>query len=154
MKLVTKNELIHGEHYFIERVSKRRNKVVWKARGNYSTDSSLYISVHLRREANEVFVFENPQVYMVNEYSTSGQFVWDKEIFPRVYIYDYDGLLENNQRGYYYRFYHSQKEAIIKNSLMRNMSIAMKETLSQFITDMNAVNVISDEFFPVMNYNV
>ena len=34
------------------------------------------------------------------------------------------------------------------------MSVAMKHTLSQFITDTNAVNVISDDFFPVMSYNV
>lgn len=154
MKLVTKNELIHGEHYFIEKVNKRSNKVIWKARGNYSTDSSLYKSVQTRREDNEVFAFEDPHVYRVNEHSKKDKIEWKKEILSRVYIYDYNGLLENTEIGYYYKFYHSEKEAIIKNSLIRNMSVAMKHTLSQFITDTNAVNVISDDFFPVMSYNV
>lgn len=152
MKLVTKNELIHGEHYFIEKVNKRSNKVIWKARGNYSNDSSLYKAVQRRLEDNEVFAFEDPRVYRVNEYSKKDKIEWKKEILSRVYIYDYNGLLENTDIGYYYKFYHSEKEAIIKNSLMRSMSIAMKHTLSQFITDTNAVNVISDDFFPVMTY--
>lgn len=154
MKLVTKNELIHGEHYFIEKVNKRSNKVIWKARGNYSTDRSLYKSVQIRREDNEVFAFEDPHVYIVNEHSKKDKIEWKKELLSRVYIYDYNGLLENTEIGYYYKFYHSEKEAIIKNSLIRNMSVAMKHTLSQFITDTNAVNVISDDFFPVMSYNV
>ena len=154
MKLVKTGELIHGEQYFIERVSKKRHKVIWKAKGNYSSDSSLYKTIQSRREANEVFAFVDPQVRTVNEYSNKEDgFEWNTESFPRVYIYSYNDLLENDDFGYYYRFYHSEKEAIIKNSLTRNMSIAMKQTLSQFITDTNAVNVISDDFFPVVSYD-
>ena len=154
MKLVTKNELIDGEHYFIEKVNKRSNKVIWKAKGNYSSDSSLYKEVQSRRQANEVFEFEDPQVYTVNEYSKEDVFEWIKDLLPGVFIYDYNGLLENDDFGYYYRFYHSEKEAIIKNSLTRNMSIAMKHTLSRFVTDIHAVDVITNDFFPVVSYDV
>ena len=153
MKLVKTSELIHGEHYFIEKVSKMRHKVIWKARGNYSNDNSLYKTVQSRRQANEVFAFTSPEVYIVNEYSKEDVFEWRKDLLPSVFIYNYNDLLDNDDFGYYYKFYHSEKEAIIKNSLTRNMSIAMKQTLSQFITDINAVNVISNDFFPVVSYD-
>ena len=153
MKLVTKNELIHGEHYFIERISKRSNKIIWKARGNYSKHNSLYKAVKTLRESNEVFAFVNPHVYTINEYSKTGTFEWKTDVFPRIYIHDYNESIEHDQPGYSYRFYHSEKEAIIQNSLMRNMSVAMKQTLSEFITDINAIHVISDSFFPLVNYS-